>query len=167
MKFSVEQPLEVPRAVAEKAMVSRSFYASMSSMGPVGTPEVLSRTEEAGGVKMAVRYRFTGTLSRPARAVLDPYKLTWVIESFMHLNQHYADFEMLPDYYANRLDCSGKYRFEDKGATSVQALEGELTVHFPMLAGAVEKAILMGLRQNMSEQAGLIALWANSNNSRT
>jgi len=167
MNFSVEQPLEVPRAVAEKAMIDPAFYAAMGGTGPIGTPEVLSRSEEPDGVKMKVRYRFTGNLSRAARAILDPKKLTWVIESQMHLDEHCADFEMHPDYYANRLHCAGRYRFEDRGASSVEVLEGDLTVHVPLVAGAVERAILMGLRQNLSEQARLIAHWAKPDDSKS
>lgn len=162
MHFSVDQPLDVARPVAEQALVDPSFYASMGAMGAIGTPEVLSRTEEDDGIGMAVRYRFTGNLARPARAVLDPEKMTWVIASFMHLDQHYADFEMLPEHYADRLQCSGVYRFEERGHTSAQITEGELRVHAPLVAGAVERAILIGLRQNIAEQAGLMARWAQS-----
>lgn len=160
MRFSVEQHLEVPRPVAEQALVDPRFYASMGDSGPIDTPEVLSRSEEDGAVRMAVRYRFNGHLSRPARAVLDPEKLTWVIDSLMHFDTHVADFVMVPDHYADRFDCCGRYRFEERGPGSAQIVEGELRVHVPVVGAAVERAMLMGLRQNLVEQARLMSRWA-------
>jgi hypothetical protein len=162
MHFSVDQPLQVPRAVAEQALVDPSFYSSMGDTGAIGTPEVLERHElDGGAVRMQVRYRLTAHLAPPVRAVLDPEKLTWVIESTMHPERHAARFRMLPDHYADRLDCAGSYRFEERGAErSAQVTEGDLVVHFPLVAGAVERAILAGLRQHMSEHAAHVERWA-------
>jgi hypothetical protein len=162
MHFSVTQPLEVSRAEAERAMVDPDFYASLGAMDNIGTPEVLSVKKDKGGVRLSIRYRFTGHLARPARAVLDPEKMTWVIESVMYADQHRAAFRMLPDHYADRLECSGEYRFEENGKTSVQVIEGDLRVHVPVVAGAVERAIMMGLRQHLTEQAKLLGAWAKA-----
>jgi hypothetical protein len=163
MHFSVDQALDVARPVAEQALVDPDFYASMGGMGAIGTPEVLSRQEQDGAVTMRVRYRLTAHLAAPVRAVLDPDKLTWVIESTMRAERHQATFTMLPDHYADRLECSGIYRFEERGPQRcAQVTEGDLKVHFPLVAGAVERAILMGLRQHMAEHAAHVAEWAQS-----
>jgi hypothetical protein len=164
MHFSVDQPLDVPRSVAEQALVDPAFYSSMGDTGAIGTPEVLSRHElDGGGVRMRVRYRLTAHLAPPVRAVLDPEKLTWVIESTMHPERHEAEFRMLPDHYADRLECSGTYRFEDLGPDrSAQVTEGDLVVHFPLVSGAVERAIVLGLREHMAEHAGHVAHWAQN-----
>ncbi|HAM03871.1 MAG TPA: hypothetical protein DCQ30_16845 [Acidimicrobiaceae bacterium] len=162
MHFSVTQPLEVSRKEAERAMVDPDFYASLGAMDNIGTPEVLSIKKEKGAVRLSVRYHFTGHLARPARAVLDPEKMTWVIESVMQFDQHRAEFRMLPDHYADRLECSGEYRFEEDGRRAVQVIEGDLRAHVPIVAGAVERAILMGLRQHMTEQAKLLGKWAKT-----
>jgi hypothetical protein len=161
MHFSVTQPLDVSRQRAEQAMADPAFYASLGAMDNIGTPQVLSVEQRNGAVHLAVRYRFTGHLARPARAVLDPAKMTWVIESVMHFDQHRAEFRMLPDHYADRLECAGEYRFDDNGGCAVQVIEGDLVVHVPIVAGAVERAILMGLRQHMGEQAKLLGKWAS------
>jgi len=162
MHFSVDQPLDVPRSVAEQALVDPGFYASMGDTGAVGTPQVLSLDEERDGVvTLRVRYRLTAHLAPPVRAVLDPEKLTWVIESAMDRGLHQAKFTMLPDHYGDRLECAGVYRFEERGPQrSAQVTEGDLKVHFPLVAGAVERAIVMGLRQHMSEHAAHVARWA-------
>ena len=150
----------MPRAVAEQALVDPGFYESMGAMGKIGTPEVLSRTDDGTAVRIAVRYRFTGSLAAPARAVLDPAKMTWVIESTMHRAEHLAQFRMVPDHYADRLECSGTYRFEERGKHAAQTVEGDIIVHVPLVGRAVERAILMGLREHMAEEAGLVAQWA-------
>lgn len=165
MRFTVDQPLDVTRSVAEQALVDPDFYSSLGAMGSIGAPEVLARQESGRSVRLSVRYRFAGNLARPARAVLDPDKMTWVIESVMHLDEHRAEFEMLPDHYADRLECSGRYRFEERGRTAAQVIDGDLVVHYPLVAKVVERAIVMGLRQNMAEQADLIARWARSRSS--
>ena len=163
MHFHVDQPLRVPRAVAEQALVDPDFYASMGAMAKIGTPEILSRQERDGAVHIAVRYRFTGHLAPAARAVLDPAKMTWVIESTMHPAEHRAEFQMLPDHYADRLECSGTYRFEERGpGAAVQVIEGDVIVHVPIVGRAVERAILLGLREHMAEEAELVARWGES-----
>lgn len=166
MRFSVTQPLEVSREEAEQAMVDPDFYASLGAMDNIGTPEILAVKKENGTVRLSVRYHFTGHLARPARAVLDPEKMTWVIESVMHFDQHRAEFRMLPDHYADRLECSGEYRFLQDGKAAVQVIDGELRAHVPLVAGAVERAIVMGLRQHMTEQARLLSEWAKAASAR-
>lgn len=163
MRFHVEQPLRVPRAVAEDALVNPDFYAAMGAMAKIGTPEILARDDDGERVHITVRYRFTGHLAAPARAVLDPAKMTWVIESTMHRGEHSVDFRMVPDHYADRLECGGKYRFEERGdAAAAQLIEGDIIVHVPIVGRAVERAILLGLREHMAEEAEIMARWAES-----
>jgi hypothetical protein len=158
--FTVEQALGVPAAVAEEALVDESFYAAMGAIGPIGTPEVLHREDEGDRVALSVRYRFTGNLSSAARAVLHPEKLTWVIESTLRRSAHEVDFRMLPDHYGDRLSCAGTYRFEERAGGPVQVVDGDLAVHVLIVGRAVERAILMGLRQHLTEEAKLITRWA-------
>jgi len=48
------------------------YYAALSGMPNLGTPEVLERTESDGVVSVSVRYAFTGAMSPAVQAVLDP-----------------------------------------------------------------------------------------------
>lgn len=163
MRFHHEEHLSVPREVAEQALADPDFYASMGAMSKIGTPEVLAHQDDGETVHVAVRYRFTGHLARPARAVLDPAKMTWVIDSTLRRGDHEVDFRMLPDHYADRLECWGTYRFEARGThESTQVIEGDVVVHVPIVARAVEQAILMGLREHMAEEAALLSRWGAS-----
>lgn len=163
MRFHVEQSLRVPRAVAEEALVDPDFYAAMGAMSKIGTPEVLARDDDGARVCISVRYRFTGHLAPPARAVLDPAKMTWVIESTLQRSEHTVAFRMLPDHYADRLECGGTYRFEERsGDAAAQVIEGDIVVHVPIVGRAVERGVLLGLREHMSEEAEIMARWAGS-----
>ncbi|HZU78916.1 MAG TPA: DUF2505 family protein [Acidimicrobiales bacterium] len=160
MRFTVEQAVAAPRQVAEEALVDPDFYATMGAIGPIGTPEVLQRADDGTHVRLSVRYRFTGHLAAPARRVLDPAKMTWVIESSLDRQANTVGFVMVPDHYGDRLECRGTYRFEDRGDHTAQVVQGDLVVHVPLVGRAVEHAILMGLRQHLAEEAQLIAAYA-------
>lgn len=162
MRFRVDQPLAVSRSTAEGALVDPRFYAALSAMDNIAAPQIIRRDELGEGVHIAVRYRFTGNLAAPARAVLDPGKLSWVIESMMHRGEHRADFTMVPDHYGDRIDCWGQYRFEERGAGAAQVVEGDIVVHVPVVGRAVERAILMGMRQHLRDEAAIMADWAAS-----
>ena len=167
MHFQFEQSIGAPRDVVERAFVDPEFYRALGTMPNIGVPEVLERRTEGGSgpagavVTIRVRYAFDGNLAAPARAVIDPAKLTWVMETVTEPVVHGARFRMLPDHYANRLDCQGSYRFlEDTPTSTRQLVEGDLVVHFPLVAGAVERAILSGMRDNLGVQADVLVQWA-------
>jgi hypothetical protein len=167
MRFGFEQPIRAPRQVVEQAFDDPDFYAALGSMPNVGLPDVLDRSATDGIVTMRVRYAFTGSLAAPARAVLDPAKLTWIIESVTEPNEHGARFRMIPDHYPDRLECQGDYRFvEESEASTRQLFEGDLVVHFPLVGAMVERAILTGMRQHMAAQATVVEQWAAAHRRR-
>jgi hypothetical protein len=167
MKFAFEQPIRAGRDLVEEALLDPDFYAALASMPNVGVPEVLDQTSTDGTVTLRVRYAFTGELAAPARAVLDPAKLTWVIESTTEPSEHSTRFRMIPDNYANRLQCDGVYRFLDESAALTrQVVEGNLIVHFPLVSRIVERAILSGLQQHVASQATALEQWASTDRSK-
>jgi hypothetical protein len=142
------------------AVADPRLYESMGSMPSLGPPSVLDCSEKAGVTSMRIRYRFEGQLSRAARAVLDPEKMTWVVELEVDAQKYHVAFRMLPDHYADRMKCSGEYRFEEKGDTTEQIMEGEMVVSVPLVAGVVERAIMIGFREHMNEQAKVVDRFA-------
>ena len=68
----------------------------------------------AAGVRIEVRYKFTGSLSSAVRAIVDPAKLSWVTRTEICTGERAAaSFTVLPDHYPDRLDCSGTFRFTE------------------------------------------------------
>jgi Protein of unknown function (DUF2505) len=156
VRFHVVQPIAAPREAVLRAVADPALYEAMGSIPNIGPPQVLESSTEGPVTHLRIRYRFVGNLSRAARAVLDPEKLTWVIALEVDTDEGRANFTMLPDHYPDRLECSGTYDFEDKGETTEQVMDGEMRVHAPLVAGLVERAIVSGLRDHLVEQATVI-----------
>ena len=162
MRFEIQELIRAPREAVMKAVADPHLYESMGSMPSLGPPSVLDCSEKGGVTSMRIRYRFEGQLSRAARAVLDPQKMTWVVELEVDAQKYHVAFRMLPDHYADRMKCSGEYRFEEKGDTTAQIMQGEMVVSVPLVAGVVERAIMIGFREHMNEQAKVVERFATT-----
>lgn len=162
MHFNVDQPIAAPVDRVEEALVDPRFYKALASMPNIGDPDVLECTERDGEVLLRVRYAFTGELAAPARRVLDPAKLTWVVESTVDRSTNTTAFQMLPDHYANRLTCSGRYTLvgtADDG--TIQRMEGDLRVNYPVVGRLAERGIFLGLKENVAQEAAIIERWVS------
>jgi len=159
VRFSLEQHL--PGSVAEvlAALTNPAFIASLAGLEKVGEPQLLEQRVDGDRVVQRVHYRFTGTLSPAVTAVIDPARLVWVDECTYDLGAAKATFRIVPEHYANRLRCSGRYRFDDVDGTTVRVVDGDLTVSYPLVGRAVERAIVSGLESHLHEEAGLVEEW--------
>lgn len=157
MHFRVEQAIDAPRDGVTAALVDPAFYQALAALPDLGHPEVLDCHDHEDDVELRVRYAFAGTLSPAVRAVLDPAKLTWVQETTVHPRRHRAQFRIVPDHYGDRLDCTGTFALLKRGERTRQVVEGDLAVHFPLVARAVERAIVSGLEENLARQAEVLA----------
>ncbi len=106
MHFRVEQSIDAPRDGVTAALIDPRFYEALAAIPDLGSPAVIDLHDHEDDVVLRVRYEFAGTLSPAVRAVLDPDRLTWVQETTMHPRAHRADFRIIPDHYAERLECS-------------------------------------------------------------
>jgi Protein of unknown function (DUF2505) len=163
VQFSVEQSIAAPRHAVEAAFLEADFYAALGELSAIRPPEVLERRVEGPDgnvVHLRVQYAFSGSLSGPARAVLDPARLTWVDDSTFDRAAHRMDFEIVPDHYADRLQCRGWYQFEPAGERATrQVMGGDLRVRYPVVGGLVERAIIVGIRQHLGEEARILERW--------
>jgi hypothetical protein len=163
VRFSIEQSIAAPRDAVEGAFLDPRFYAALGELSAIRPPEVLERrAEDPDGniVHLRVQYAFAGSLSGPARAVLDPDRLTWVDHSTFDRAAHRIDFEIVPDHYADRLRCAGWYQFEPDGELATrQLMGGDLRVRYPVVGGLVERAIVVGMRQHLGEEARILERW--------
>ena len=159
MHFDFTQRFQADIADVADAFCDPGYYDALAASPKLGTPAVLSRTVDGDIVVMRVRYRFAGELSSAARAVLDPDKLTWVEESTHDLANHVVTFTLQPDHYADRFKASGSYRFDvdlaDADAT-IRRAQGDVKVRAPLVASAVERAIISGLKEHLDEEETLL-----------
>jgi len=163
MLFEIEQEIAGPVEAVARVYAEPRFYELLGELPRLGKPEVLDRREDGSVVHLAVRFRFTGSLSPAVTAVIDPAKLTWVEESVHALADHTVTFQMNPDHYADKLRSSGSVRYEPGGDGVTRRLtEGELAVKVPLLlgggrtAGLVEKAIVSGLRDHFAAEVEVV-----------
>jgi hypothetical protein len=144
VRFSVDQPIAAPSDRVEEAFVDPRFYEALAAMPNIGEPEVLECAARDGQVHLRVRYAFTGDLAAPARRVLDPA----------------TEFRMVPDHYRDRLDCSGSYTLSPDGpARTIQHMDGDLQVHYPVVGRLAERGIVMGLREHVAQEATVLERW--------
>jgi hypothetical protein len=156
MRFAFEQhfasrPDDVARAFADP-----DLYRACQGFPRLGRPEVVGHDVDGHTVVLQVRHRFAGELSSAARAVIDPTRLTWVERATHDLTNRHVTFTMLPDHYADRFRCQGGYVFEPDGDGTVRRSEGELKVRAPLVAGAVERAIISGLQEHLAEEVEVV-----------
>jgi hypothetical protein len=160
VRFSVDQPIAAPVPRVEEALVDPRFYEVLGEMPNIGDPRVLECTARDGEVFLRVRYAFTGDLAAPARRVLDPAKLTWIAESTVDRATRTTAFRMLPDHYADRLTCNGVYTLVPDGdGRTIQQMEGELRVNYPVVGRLAERGIVLGLKEHIAQEARIIERW--------
>lgn len=159
MRFHLEQPLQGSVEAVEAALIDPGFLAELDTLPKVGHPEVLEQRRDGHEVHQRVRYRFTASLSPAVTKVLDPARLVFVDETTFDLAAHAARFRIVPEHYAERLRCSGTYRFERNGGSSRRIVDGELRVSYPLVGGTIERAIVSGLEEHLADEAALLDRW--------
>ena len=160
MRFQHDQAIAAPCDQVEAAFCDPRFYEALEAMPNLGRPEVLGREERDGRMHLRVRYAFTGDLPGPARRVLDPAKLTWVVESTVDRTSHRTEYRMVPDYYPQRLECHGAYTLvAETPRSTTQRMAGELVVHYPVVGRLAERGIVLGLKEHLAAEAGVLEHW--------
>jgi hypothetical protein len=163
--FVVDQPIAAPRDDVEAAFVDPEFYRALGQLPDIAPPEIIDRRDRDGITELSVRFQFIGHLAAPVRAVLDPSKLTWVQESRIDRQAHRTDFTMQPEHYGTRLQCTGSYEFEAlPDGTTLQRVRGRVKVNWPLVSGAVERAIVSGLREHLKSEAHILEQWVRDRN---
>jgi len=159
MRFVTEQryPTDVARLVA--LFSDPDLYPTLSGLPKLGTPEVVEHSVDGSHIRLALHQRFIGDLPAAARAVVDPAKLTWIEQIDFDLDRATATTRLVPDHYADRLTCSGRYTFEADGTEAIRRLDGELKVRMRLVGGKVEGALVSGLREHSADEQPLIAAY--------
>lgn len=156
MRFTVEQRFSAAPDAVARAYTDPELYLAFEDLEKMSRPDVLTHEADGDVVTMRIRYRFTGHLSSAARAVIDPARLTWVEHSTHDLGRRTTTFTMVPDHYRDRFRCSGSYRFDADGSGTVRRCDAEIKVQALLVAGAVEGAIVSGLREHLDQEVSVV-----------
>ncbi len=170
MDVEVSQPIAAELEAVEEAYVDPGFYAALGQIPHIDPPKLLETSpdpDDPSVVHFKVRYAFGGNLSAAARSVLDPAKLTWTDTSVLDRAHHEVRFEMVPDHYADKLRFMGTNSFQSSGnGVTTQIMKATLAVSYPVVGPLVERAIFLGIRENLSKEAQILASWAAARGSR-
>lgn len=153
VRFRIEQTFPGPLDAVENAFCDPAFLAQVGALPKVGAVELLDQREEGSAVHQRVRYRFAGELSGAVTAIVNPDRLTWVEESVLDRSTHVTTWRIVADHYADRLTCNGTFTLIGRGPeATLRVAEGNLQVHFPLVGGRVERAIVSGLEEHASAE---------------
>jgi len=156
MRFEVRQEfIGVTTAHVAAAFRERSLYDVMTDLPFVGRPEPTSFERVDDDVKLDLRYRVQLELPAPARAFIDPEKLTFVERSTIEPDGT-TRFDVLPDHYSELLRCSGQVVLSDGAEGVVRQTTGDLKLDLGwqgmLFETQVEEAIVKGFRQSITAQ---------------
>ena len=164
MNFKIEHDISAKREAVIDALMNPEYYAFLGSkVANIHPPELLSAAEKDDTCIIDVRYAFAGTLSGPARMAVDPTKLTWVIHTELHRTTGEGVLTMTPDHYAGLLTCSGTMLLKETPTGCSELLEGDLSVHLPLIGQTAEVAIVQGLRNHLNDEAQSLSLFTDLN----
>lgn len=156
MRFTVDQRFDATPERVARAYADPDLYAAFQDLPKLSRPEIVAHDDSGDEVRLQIRYRFNGDLSSAARAVLDPTRLTWVEHSVHDLSTLATTFTMVPDHYGDRFRCTGSYRFIEESGETKRHCEGEIKVRALLVAGAVENAIVSGLREHLDDEVAVV-----------
>jgi len=156
VEFKIEQRIAGPLAAVEAAQLDPEFIAQLANLPRIGHAELLDQQRDGTVVEQEIRYHFTGELSAAVRAVVDPRKISWILESQFDLAEHRSTWRILPDHYRERLTAHGTTRLVADGDTTLRVNEGEVVVHMALVGGRVERAIVSGLREHADAEAAAL-----------
>jgi hypothetical protein len=157
VEIVVDQPIAASAEDAQSAFLDPDFYASLGELPDISAPEVRSFSAGPVTARIELGYRFAGELNGPAKAILDPKKLTWSQVTEVDLASRRSTVRMVPDNYAGLLSFEGWYELHDVGENACsQHFEADLRAHIPLLGPLAERAIAGSIRQNLADTARLI-----------
>lgn len=156
MDFTVTQDFAADIDAVARAYASPDLYPQLTGLPKLGTPQVLDHRVDGDRVELQVRYRFVGGLSPAVTAVIDPRRLSWVEHSAHDLARHTVTYRLVPDHYPDRLQSSGSCAIEPAGDGSTRTVTGRLKVKALVVGGAVERAIVSGLREHLVDEVAVV-----------
>ncbi len=163
MQFHIEQCFAGPLEAVEAAFFSPELLASLATLPKVGGAELLEQHDGGATFTQRVRYRFTGELSSAVTAVVDPEKLSWVEESTLDRATHVTRWMIVPDHYASRLSSSGTFWLTAQAHdVTIRSTDAQIKVHFPLVGGRVEKAIVSGLKEHAAAEEATVNRFLNA-----
>ena len=149
----MSQRIAAPRERVVDALVDHAWYEALETRPSIGAPEPLALSDLDGIARTSVRWRYAGTLPPAAARLLDADKMTWVIEMRLDRATFAGTIHVVPDHYEGLLTFEGALRFDDEAGSTLECVDGTLTVKIPLFSDAVERAIANGFTEHLRVEA--------------
>jgi hypothetical protein len=163
VKFTIDQVFDGSASELCVALTNAKYLASMGTLADLGAPELISQKRVRGTVTQQLRTTFQGKLPSVALKVIDPVKLSWDEFAEIDTKAFTASFRMVPTHYQTYFRCSGSWVLleSDDGTSTTRRITGELKVSSPLpfVNGQVERAIVSGLRERLSQEPAIYRAW--------
>jgi hypothetical protein len=159
VQFSFEQHIAAPPERVLAALADPSYYEALRTLPGADVVSVEPPAHRGDRVLIRVGYHFRGELPGGARRLLDPGKLTWIVETDLDLARSEASFAVLPVHYPDLLSCSGTYRLTGVEGGTLQDVAGDLRVRMPLVGRPVERALVSGLQDRLRAESAALARW--------
>ena len=118
---------------------------------------MLDRRVDDDVVRLQIRYRFVGDLSPAVTAVVDPAKLTWVEHSTHDLVRRSVTYRLVARPLPRPAAVVGHLRdLRRRRRGTLRTVHGRLKVRALVVGGAVERAIVSGLREYLAAEADAV-----------
>lgn len=96
-----------------------------------------------------VRYFAIGFIPLAVRSFLKPKMLTWIEKSIYDKEKHFFEWEVIPFYFKNMVDCRGKFSLFEEGKKLRREVSGCLKISVPVIGPLAEKVIIENLKKNI------------------
>lgn len=156
MDFRIEQSIAAPIDAVEAAQLDPAFVAQLGELPKIGHAELISQEADGDIVDQELRYVFQGDLSAAVRAVVDPNKISWILESRFERSAHRSTWRIIPDHYGERLTAHGTTHLVADGDSTRRITDGTVKVHMALVGGRVERAIVSGLKEHAEAEAAAL-----------
>lgn len=157
MKFEGAQRYDAPAREVFDLYCSEGLYDALPDFSRISRPELIDRAEHGDDVTIRVRYRFIADLPAAALAIIDPDRMTWIEETRYDASTLTGSTRLLPDHYASKMQAAAKVRFVDHGDASRRVVQGDLKVKVLLVGGQVERVIVAGLEEHLTEEQKVVA----------
>jgi len=152
MKFEASQSYDAPPEHVIAVYADPASYVGMTGLTKIAAPELVDVTTAGATVVLRMNYRFIASLPAVATAVIDQSKATWVDETAFDLDTLTATTAMLPDHYGNKIKVAITQDFVADGDGCRRVVRGDLKVKMLLVGGQVEKVIVNGLKDHLTEE---------------
>lgn len=157
MKFGFEQRWQSTVGAVVDLYTDESFWTSVSGFTKTTPPEVLEVTRDDDTALTRLRWRLSVELPRQASRFIDPDDVAWVEETTWTLSAGTASVAFLPVQGAALMRASAAVAVVADGDDAVRRVTGELRVRIPIVGSKVEKAIVEGIGDHLTEEAEVVA----------